>query len=93
MERPAVGREDQRSKDKYIQLVMEIMASVRSSDIGNVVRSLSVDQVDLIMKYIYRAMATPSAFSSVPLLAWHEKVYEIGGVGSIVRVLTDRKTV
>jgi len=27
------------------------------------------------------------------LLSWHEKVVEIAGPGSIVRVMTDRRTV
>jgi actin related protein 2/3 complex subunit 5 len=27
------------------------------------------------------------------LLSWHEKVVEVAGVGSILRVMTDRRTV
>jgi actin related protein 2/3 complex subunit 5 len=27
------------------------------------------------------------------LLSWHEKVVEVAGVGSVVRVMTDRRTV
>jgi actin related protein 2/3 complex subunit 5 len=45
------------------------------------------------MKYIYRGFSEPTDNSGAILLTWHEKAYAIGGLGSIVRVLTDRKTV
>ena len=41
------------------------------------------------MKYIYRGFEIPSEGSSGNLLTWHEKVFARGGVGSIVRVLSD----
>jgi actin related protein 2/3 complex subunit 5 len=50
-------------------------------------------QIDLLMKYIYRGFESPSDGSSGHLLLWHEKVFEKGGLGSIVRVLTDKKKV
>ena len=50
-------------------------------------------QKDLLMKYIYRGFESPSEGSSAQLLFWHEKVFETAGVGSIVRVMTDRKKV
>lgn len=50
-------------------------------------------QKDVLMKYVYRGFENPSEGSSGHLLFWHEKVFESTGVGSIVRVLTDRKKV
>lgn len=44
---------------------------------------------DVLMKYIYRGFEIPSEGSSGILLQWHEKVFAKGGVGSIVRVLSD----
>jgi actin related protein 2/3 complex subunit 5 len=38
-------------------------------------------------------MGHPSLYNSAILLTWHEKILEIAGVGGIVRVLTDTKTV
>lgn len=77
-------------------------------------KSLSSDQVDVLMKYVYRGFANPTENSCGILLVWHEKVrggdgmaqviwlsgcslslqaVAAGGLGSIVRTITDRKTV
>lgn len=53
---------------------MEALAAVRSSDIPNLVKGLPSRQVDTLMKYIYRGMASPELYNSAILLAWHEKV-------------------
>lgn len=47
------------------------------------------DLLDVLMKYVYRGFEIPTEGSSGHLLQWHEKVYSKGGVGSIVRVLSD----
>lgn len=73
------------------QTTMDVLAAVKSGEIAALVKSLNVDQVDALMKYLYCGMATPEKFNSAVLLQWHEKAFESGGVGSIVRVLTDRR--
>lgn len=46
------------------------------------------------MKYIYKFMSLPIAeqIGNV-FLSWHEKLTQVAGPGSIVRVMTDRKYV
>ncbi|CAO3624435.1 unnamed protein product [Mucor hiemalis] len=46
-----------------------------------------------LMKYLYAGMGKPEQFNSSVLLTWHEKLTEVAGNGSIVRVMTDKRTV
>lgn len=55
------------------------------------IAQLDRDLQDVLMKYIYRGFEIPNEGSSGHLLVWHEKVYNVSGVGSIVRVLADSK--
>ena len=80
-------------KDLALNLVMRVLLSVKTSQMEEAVNSLDRDQQDLLMKYIYRGFEAPSEGSSGVLLAWHEKVHAVAGVGCIVRVLTDKKRV
>ncbi|KAA8587615.1 hypothetical protein FQN60_016477 [Etheostoma spectabile] len=87
------GHELARNNERAEQLVVRVLSGFKSSDIEKAVGSLDRAGVDLLMKYIYRGFETPSDNSSAVLLQWHEKALAVGGVGSIVRVLTARKTV
>uniref|UniRef100_M3ZJJ5 Actin-related protein 2/3 complex subunit 5 n=1 Tax=Xiphophorus maculatus TaxID=8083 RepID=M3ZJJ5_XIPMA len=79
--------------DRAEGLVLKVLSAFKSSDIEKAVQSLDKNGVDLLMKYIYKGFERPSENSSAVLLQWHEKALTAGGVGSIVRVLTARKTV
>ncbi|XP_048845253.1 actin-related protein 2/3 complex subunit 5-like protein isoform X2 [Brienomyrus brachyistius] len=90
---PPINTKNAAVKEKAQATVLRVLTSFRSSEIETAVRSLDRNGVDLLMKYIYRGFEKPTENSSVMLLQWHEKAFAVGGLGSIVRVLTARKTV
>ncbi|TPX51450.1 hypothetical protein SeMB42_g00784 [Synchytrium endobioticum] len=92
LEDPPEGRDVQAAKDRNTQTVMDSLLAAKSSDIPNIVSRLNPQQLDTLMKYIYRGMANPELYNAAVLLSWHEKAYEAGGLGCIIRVMTDRKT-
>ncbi|XP_054375485.1 actin-related protein 2/3 complex subunit 5-like protein isoform X3 [Pongo abelii] len=74
-------------------VVLKVLTNFKSSEIEQAVQSLDRNGVDLLMKYIYKGFEKPTENSSAVLLQWHEKALAVGGLGSIIRVLTARKTV
>jgi len=51
---------------------MEVLNSTKATT--DFVKSLTIEQQDVLMKYIYRGMASPDLYNSAGLLNWHEKV-------------------
>ncbi|XP_038211312.1 actin-related protein 2/3 complex subunit 5-B-like [Zerene cesonia] len=88
-----IGTSNQQIKDNALALTLKVLLAIKSAQIEEVVGSLSLDDIDILMKYIYRGFEYPSEGSSGHLLLWHEKAFNIGGSGSIVRVLSDRMKV
>uniref|UniRef100_A0A8D2PUX3 Actin-related protein 2/3 complex subunit 5 n=11 Tax=Neoaves TaxID=3078114 RepID=A0A8D2PUX3_ZOSLA len=81
------------SQEQAQGTMLKVLTSFKSSEIEQAVNSLDRNGVDLLMKYIYKGFEKPTENSSAILLQWHEKALAVGGLGSIVRVLTARKTV
>ncbi|KAJ8388767.1 hypothetical protein AAFF_G00130000 [Aldrovandia affinis] len=90
---PPINSKNPVIKERAQAIVLRVLTSFRSAEIETAVKSLDRNGVDLLMKYIYRGFEKPSENSSAILLQWHEKAFAAGGLGSIVRVLTARKTV
>ncbi|XP_018430664.1 PREDICTED: actin-related protein 2/3 complex subunit 5 isoform X2 [Nanorana parkeri] len=93
LKNPPMNAKNQSAKDRAENLVLKVLVSFKTNEIEKAVQSLDPSGVDLLMKYIYKGFESPSDNSSAVLLQWHEKALAVGGVGSIVRVLTARKTV
>ena len=84
---------DPRARDVNLAVTLKVLLSFKTSQIEAAVAGLDNENRDLLMKIIYRGFEIPFEGSSAQLLVWHEKVYAVAGVGSIVRVMTDKKTV
>lgn len=69
--------------------MLRVMLNVRSGEIESVVNTLDLDEIDVLMRYIYHGFEHSAEGSSSSLLTWHDKATNRGGVGSIVRVLTE----
>uniref|UniRef100_A0A0B6YW81 Actin-related protein 2/3 complex subunit 5 n=1 Tax=Arion vulgaris TaxID=1028688 RepID=A0A0B6YW81_9EUPU len=92
LQKAPVDSKNQSVKDKAANLAIRVLTSFKG-DVDKCIQSLDSKNVDTLMKYIYRGFDTPSENSSAILLTWHQKTFAVGGLGSIMRVLTDRKTV
>lgn len=68
-----------------------MLLAIKGSQIDEAVNSLAPELIDVLMKYVYKGFEYPSEGRSGHLLMWHEKIYSVGGVGCIVRVLSDTK--
>ncbi|XP_016145154.1 actin-related protein 2/3 complex subunit 5-like protein [Sinocyclocheilus grahami] len=90
---PPINSRNPAIKERAQAVVLRVLTSFKSSDIEPAVKSLNKNGVDLLMRYIYKGFERPTENSSAILLQWHEKAFAVGGLGSIVRVMTARKTV
>ncbi|XP_059147574.1 actin-related protein 2/3 complex subunit 5-B-like, partial [Physella acuta] len=79
-------------KDRSSNLAVRVLTSFKG-DMDQCIKSLDNKSIDTLMKYIYRGFETPTENSSAILLTWHQKTFAAGGLGSIMRVMTDRKRV
>eukprot|EP00794_Sanderia_malayensis_P015684 gene15684-17266_t len=87
------GSKSKERKDRAFDLIIRVLTAYKASEIAPAVSALSTQETDVLMKYIYRGFAEPSDSFCASLLTWHDKLVANGGPGSIIRVLTDRKTV
>jgi actin related protein 2/3 complex, subunit 5 len=97
LEAPPVSSKSMEVKDANAAVVESVLNSIGESDIASIVRGLSGDDVDVLMKYLYRVMQAPTsgaASTNYPvILKMHAQLVAEFGVGSIVRVISDRRTV
>ncbi|WRT66425.1 uncharacterized protein IL334_003381 [Kwoniella shivajii] len=92
---PPYGEGVDEAKDLTKNSLLLILNSTRASEIQGILKSLGQEQQDHLMAYIYKGMAAIGQGSDVSgsvLLNWHAQLTEVAGVGCIVRVMTDRRT-
>ncbi|KAL0579944.1 arp2/3 complex subunit [Marasmius crinis-equi] len=95
LDNPPYGPTVEEAKNISLQTLLTILNTTKSTEISNVIKSLSPDAQDTLMKYLYKGMGMPGwgDISGSVLLGWHEKLTEVAGTGCIVRTMTDRRTV
>ncbi|KAF9235930.1 actin-related protein 2/3 complex subunit 5 [Melanogaster broomeanus] len=95
LDSPPYGHNVEEAKNLTLQTVVSVLNITKATDIPTVLKSLSQDEQDTLMKYIYKGMGMPGwgDVSGSVLLGWHEKLTEVAGTGCIVRVMTDRRAV
>ncbi|KAF7795743.1 hypothetical protein EIP86_006910 [Pleurotus ostreatoroseus] len=89
------GPNVEEARNLNLQTLVTILNSTKATEIPGVIRSLSEDAQDTLMKYLYKGMGLPGwgDVSGSVLLGWHEKLTEVAGTGCIVRAMTDRRLV
>jgi actin related protein 2/3 complex subunit 5 len=74
--------------------VIDIFSATKQTEIPNIVKGLSIEQQNVLVKYIYKGMDSKKGqHQGGILLAWYEKTVDVTGMGPVVRYLTDRRTV
>ncbi|KAF9436789.1 hypothetical protein BGZ76_002973 [Entomortierella beljakovae] len=94
LQNPPYGKGLEAAKARNTATVMDVLNTAKlAADITPLVKNLTPEEQDVLMKYLYAGMANPEQNNSGTLLNWHEKLTEVAGQGCIVRVITDRRTV
>ncbi|VDK70811.1 unnamed protein product [Onchocerca ochengi] len=89
---PPLKCKNQAIKDRSTALVTKVLMNVKTADIEGIVKNLTDDEVNLLMKFIYKAMDTQADNATCQyLLSWHAQILARGGYGAIIRVFCDRQ--
>jgi len=71
-----------------------VLKEVSEAEINGLIAPLDMDKCDVLMKYVYKVMGmTDKGTNYNVCLKLHALLTEKAGMGSIVRAITDRRTV
>lgn len=85
---PARGPAPRRARPQ----VFASIARIDDKQIDATVDKMEQEPADILLKYVYRGLEEPTD-NNASLFKWQAKILDKFGIGSVVRVLTDRKTV
>ncbi len=57
--------------------MLRVLTSYKNTEIGAAASSLSIKEIDVLMKYIYRGFAEPKDSYCASLLTWHDRVCRV----------------
>lgn len=92
LQNPPSSVENPNLKKSAAEIVLRAITSHKNSQIQASVDQLSPEELDILMKYIYKGFSlNQDSNTCASLLQWHDKVHTKAGSGAIVRVLADRE--
>lgn len=90
---PPYGSDDE-TKSAALMNVLSILTVTRAASIPQIVNDLDATERNVLVKYLYKAMSVPQGQSnSSILLTWLEYTLKETGHASIIKYITDRRTV
>lgn len=63
-----------KEKSQAFALVLRVLTQYKSAEIEGTMKQLSTDEVDVLLRYLYRGFSEPTDSTCGTLLSWHEKV-------------------
>jgi len=84
---------DEEMKKSAFNLIMYILLNVKKTDIDSILEQMDIDQLDLLMRYVYKGLENPLNGRSNRLFYWHSAIFYKVGLGSIMRVLCDKRKI
>ncbi|QPG74942.1 hypothetical protein FOA43_002280 [Brettanomyces nanus] len=77
-------------KKGYLLTVLDVLNTAKQSEVKELLSQLSIDEVDVLVKFIYVLMTTEEGQKSGgALLGWFDKAITVVGEGPIVRYMSD----
>lgn len=90
---PPYGALEQ-DKELYVNTILDLFSAVKQNDIDEIVKTLDIEQQNVLVKYIYKGFSLPKGKQQGGiLLSWFDKTVAVSGVGVVVRHLSDRRTI
>jgi actin related protein 2/3 complex subunit 5 len=86
MDAPTQTR-DERCKSANWLLVHRVLMATK--DVDGLLLGLNPELHDILMKYLYRGLATGDRITCDLCLRLHERLYEMAGIGCIMRAISD----
>ncbi|KAJ1625061.1 actin-related protein 2/3 complex subunit 5 [Pavlovales sp. CCMP2436] len=77
-----------KAKDANAAVVASAALAVREAELAVVVGVLDADEAEVLLKYVYRCLSTPSDKSAL-WFRWHAALVERTGPGAVVRVIAE----
>ena len=74
-----------------METVSRVFEVVPESQVNTIVDSLDLEACDVLMKFVYKEMERLR--NTTAMLKWHASIVAKAGIGSVIRAMTDRKTI